>query len=178
MEYLLIMEYDFSYLDLETMVNRWNEKAEKYNDGSLNDIFDEFITRYIILASYSGILRKNAENKNDSHVCTKEVYLLLQERSLDICQKLLQHANSICDAIANLKFDVRCSSKLRKSIKTNGCFLEPLLRVLYGIRCNLFHGRKQCIANQSKLLIPSISCLKIINQEAMDEMRRIYVNQF
>lgn len=173
------MELDFSFIELERMVNRWNEKANHCNGGDrLENLFDEFVTRYIVLAAYSNALKKSAKIKNDSFVCTKEVAELLQLKRLFLCQQLKSEAEALCNAITQNRFDVKCSKKLSKSIRKGEDFIETLLRVLYGIRCNLFHGRKQCIAQQEYLLRPAIDCLKIINREAMEELNNRYINQF
>ena len=172
------MELDYSIIELERMVNRWNEKASHCNGGNyIEDLFDEFISRYIVLAAYSNILRAKAKNKCDSHVCTKEVADMLHKREIVLCQQLRDKAEAICNYIKSNKFEVRCSAKLNKAIRSKEDYLEILLRVLYGIRCNIFHGKKQCIAQQGGLLRPAIECLTIINNEAMIELNRLYLNQ-
>ena len=138
------------------------------------------------LKNIPGIRFKNVENKelNDNVAATKLVSFYLEPEAVFIIDNLTNEINLFKRIIENNIFHFNVNSKLLdNNINKNDQYifrdlksnlptkqLFGILTVLYKLRCNLFHGTKGFFNEQREVLLPAISCLKIINQKLIEKI--------
>ncbi len=154
-------------------VNRWHKK--RCGRDRLTATFDTFIMQYIIYAAEVNVLRPTEDTGNrDTYYCTQAVVDFLFEKPTNVVKQLDKSARQLGTVIVDKGFSV-CSSRgdnpnlLETWLEapTEKDKLLALLRTLYYMRCNLFHGQKSYHSYQIELLEPANKCLKILNKELM-----------
>ena len=181
--------------ELRVFCERWLKKADRYGE-STEDIFDKFFSLYVVYnAIYFDITielintkRIGKKRTGDRISATKNIPIYIEEGILS--QKLYAMANDI-NVIINLikngifyistekdnitpaphidqeqvKFiEIYLLTKKRSDMKK---FNESVLSLIYGVRCNMFHGKKGFDPIQKELLIPMNNILEMIIKDLL-----------
>lgn len=182
---------------LITFCNRWLEKADKYTNDTTEDVFDKFFSLYVVYnAIYTEATIKLKENnpkisngdrisavKNIStyighDILSKslldmsndinKVIELIKKGTFYISTKRDEKGNIVSsndedDKLINI-IETYISTQKRKDWKK---FNEAVLSLIYGVRCNMFHGDKSFDPIQKQLLIPVNKILEMIIKELL-----------
>lgn len=177
-----------AYSGLQPFKDRWLEKIETHRSGNrLNDIFDEFVARYIVFEAAVSVLKsKDIKYKFNRDYCTNKASAFLSDKANLLVTELSDDACRLGNVIENEHLSIVSSSgkdpKLLKMWGTakNSEKLKALLETIYYMRCNLFHGSKEYNHCQESLLDAANACLKIITQALLEqldaEFERLYMS--
>lgn len=181
--------------ELRTFCNRWLEKSDKYGE-STEDIFDKFFSLYVVYnAIYFEITielinsRSIGKNQNWDKVSAVEnipIYVgqkklsdtlfnmikdinvmigLIKDNTFYISTKNDNHtANHERDQEMIDNIETFCALQNKKNQKR---FNEAVLELIYGARCNMFHGKKEFKDQQIDLLIPMNNILEMIIKDLL-----------
>lgn len=163
----------------------WTAKAEGITNNDLSSIYDKYMTLFVIFNNlYNQIPDKlitlgiNVPNKiYDNKVATKMVIKFLSADDFlnEISNNnLTENVNSIIQLIQNETFhiklnhgqydrneDLKILSELQSSNNVKKAI--AILKVLYYVRCNIFHGSKDFQEYQRILVEPLIEILEKLN---------------
>lgn len=124
-------------LDLVEFIDTWLKRAKR--EKEYIDDGDRFVSLWIAFNAW--LKSEYSENKPDKELI-KEVKKNSELKSLFIKLKNEKSFSEALGRISNRRvYDARCPKNRDKIKEYNGSF-ESLIDVLYQIRCNLFHGRK------------------------------------
>ena len=87
---------------------------------------------------------------------------------------LLHNATELSKILSQYNLSVKNAKKLRNILNQQNQkegFINTLLKVIYSIRCNLFHGNKQYLPIQANVLHLSAQCLAEITPLVLDRIR-------
>mgnify|MGYP001777621673 CR=1 FL=1 len=167
-----------AYSGLQPFKDRWLEKIETHRSGNrLNDVFDEFVARYIVFEAAVSVLKsKDIKYKFNRDYCTNKASAFLSDKANLLVTELNDNACRLGDVIKEehlsvVSFDGK-DPELQNTWKTakNSEKLKALLETLYYMRCNLFHGSKEFNHCQEPLLEAANACLKIITQALLEQL--------
>jgi len=139
----------------EIFTNEWLQRAER--EQEYVDDGDRFISLWI---SFNGWMKgRFGENKKDKSLLNKTKELTEFSDSFSHLKQVDSHFRSNLEKLANYSVaDMRNLEDTNP--KYDGTF-ESLIDVLYRVRCNLFHGRKEIRENKKDFELVSLS-LKIL----------------
>lgn len=173
-----------------TFINNWLQKADAYPNGEQLSDFDRFFTLFVaynklytqafaILNSQRGDRGEKLKEYKDRDAATTSVVCYLE--GSNIIQPIQQNQRSrdafteISDLISHRKFNFSLDTTtgeskpdqddaLSRNLESDNLNSKAtaLLTILYQVRCNLFHGRKQFVEDQKRVLRPSNILLKEI----------------
>ena len=164
-------------VNLQQFIANWNNKADNYKncEYDLRAIFDEFITRYIIFNVLYKICADIYGERGDRNSATKVVEKFLSEHHCNIMPEARFYIGQLTNGISEGQFTIGIPSysdkKLLIELQDNDTL--ALLKCIYQLRCNLFHGDKEFIWRQSQLLAPATRCLEIINNSIYQTLIRL-----
>ena len=173
--------------------NNWTAKADNITGNSLSDVYDKFITRFIIYNNlYNQVpaqlvvrgvkLPNDLGDRKKATVCV--VKYLGGAKIIDKldCANKTQDIVNITQLIEAKRFHIKLKhgasqreedekilnkmSSVTKSEKAMG-----ILEVIYHVRCNMFHGHKAIDEYQRDLVLPLADILKEINTLLNNELR-------
>ena len=143
---------------------RWISKAEENVDETLNSEIDKFFSLYV---SYN-ILYSLISNKNNGDRCSAVRVIAKYIKDNNI-ESFTNHKNDISEMIKPVIghkifhiYNEKRDFKLIEDIEDNKNIEESVLDILYGIRCNMFHGEKELSDNQLLLLSPANKILNTL----------------
>jgi len=161
---------------------RWIKKADEFKENSLSRYFDEFFTLFVaynmLYSNATKLLVAQGQAKlnrfggvPDADGATKNVVKYL---NADILTPALLNEDEVKSSIDSLireletRFYVRGENWDRKKIEdlrsgANNRVGKAALELVYGIRCNMFHGGKNYEEIQRAVLIPCIVILRKVN---------------
>ena len=174
--------------ELITFCNRWLEKADKYTNDTTEDVFDKFFSLFVVYnAIYTEVTcvlkEKNPQiSTTDNKSATENIPKYIEE---DILYNALKSSNetdinSIVELIENGTFHI--STKIDRDNKNLSAirnyhsttrkteqkeYNKAILSMIYGARCNMFHGSKGFDTIQKQLLIPMNNILEMIIKELL-----------
>ena len=163
--------------NIPEFVRNWNSKADSYKDCGcdLRAIFDEFITRYIIFNVLYKICAEVYGKRGDRNSATKVVEKFLSEHHCNIMPEVRFYISQLIDSISEGQLIIGIpkysDKKLLTDLQNNDTL--ALLKCIYQLRCNLFHGDKEFIWRQEELLAPATRCLEIINNSIYQTLIRL-----
>ena len=159
---------------LEVFYKRWLNKAHNYKVDCLTELYDKFITLYIIYNSLYievfNISQKSKKGFSEYRAATDNIIqyinssffienLFYNEDLSAICQLIEQEKFYIIFEVNNngirqplLEKDKDLLKRLKSRSKNSKA--KAILELIYNIRCNLIHGGKGFEEEQSQLLIP------------------------
>jgi hypothetical protein len=163
--------------------NNWLSKADSYNDKSLENLFDRFISLYVVYnVLYMEIVKEcylsNGKKQKFKDDIAATDYVVQYVGSKSFIENLFNDEQSktdldiICDMINENLFYInidwlgyrkqKLDSKLLSSLysKNKGTKAKAILSLLYRIRCNIIHGHKDFTERQENLLIPVNNLLR------------------
>ncbi len=189
--------------ELKSFCNRWIEKADNYTNDSIEDVFDRFFSLYVVYnALYFEITlelksigkekgtgdRVSATKNVPVYIGNEKLYKKLQELTpqIETIVQLIEQGtfyistkkdNITPDKIKDkkyvdyIKFNKNTTSKT--SIEN---FNIGLLSLIYGTRCNMFHGKKGFDLIQIQLISPMNDILVMIIKELLLKDHTIEAN--
>lgn len=127
-------------MDYNIFVKEWIKRSERKEGKDYIDIGDKFISLWI---AFNAWLKSSfGEAKADFQLIDEVVKL---EEMNNVFEKLKKDNNEFQQLLVYLQgysvVDMRYPKDEDKKISYDGSF-DLLIRSLYAIRCNLFHGRK------------------------------------
>jgi hypothetical protein len=159
---------------LKDNYQRWLKKSKKYNGHSLANYFDEFFTLFVAYnILYGEVWRRSYGAKwvKDKKAATTDVVKFLSDSYVLLTlsePRMKEHIDEIISQLAENFYviDSESDRKLIESIQSGekNRFGKAVLELLYGIRCNMFHGKKGFEQDQTEILIPAIKVLRKINE--------------
>lgn len=145
------------------IAKRWFEKSKNYTDKeNIVNVMDKFFSLYVAYnAFYSQFSEKN---KNDDRSCaTTRMAEYLKRNRITVLNDFEAEIYRMIKPVEDDEFyiygndnkddfknDAVIILKIKEDINNYGA----ILNFIYGIRCNMFHGEKQIIGEQIKLLDP------------------------
>lgn len=155
------------------IAKRWFEKSKMYTDKeNVVDVMDKFFSLFVAYnAFYSQFSEKN---KNDDRSCaTTKMDEYLKKNNITVLNDFEDEIYKMIKPVEDGEFyiygndnkndfkkDTVIIVKIKEDINNYGA----ILNFIYGIRCNMFHGEKQIIGEQIKLLDPA----NIIMEKLLD----------
>lgn len=142
-----------TWIDWHVFTRRWLTRAERTQE--LLDDGDRFISLWI---AFNGWMKwKFGENSSDRHLIDR-VKELVQFKS---CFRRLEAEAEFSQNLAKLETynpvaDMRQPDNDRQAKSYEGTF-SSLIEVIYQVRCNLFHGRKEVSADERDFQLVSLS---------------------
>lgn len=138
----------------DIFTKKWLARAERSSKERIDD-GDRFISLWI---AFNGWMRgKYGENKDDRVLLDKvkksdnfhSVFLSMKSREPEFSDNLQELGKY---TVINMKHP----NDPRKTLTYDGTFVS-LIEVLYSIRCNLFHGRKDVSDNKKDIQLVSLA---------------------
>jgi len=159
----------------EEFYENWIIKANEYSENVLRDIFDKYLTLFVIYNCEYNLIASETMKKGifDRYAATESIvkflgadYFLykMKEKGLNIeIERIIElmETNSF-----NIKLnrgmsfranDLTIIEKLRSDNEKVKAI--AILEVIYFVRCNLIHGHKQYAEYQQELLLPLVRIL-------------------
>lgn len=163
-------------IDTLNFIQRWLDKASRYENEKLEDYFDRFFSVFVLYNFlYCLINEQNGYNKKkDSEAAVYVAKKYLGASKIYEDESLKADALRIKELINEGSFYIRDSvwdkSKIKK-IESNDPeqWSKGILEIVYKIRCNTFHGSKSFSEDQKVILQPCINiigriCILIIEE--------------
>ncbi len=179
--------------ELIRFCNRWLEKAEKYGE-STEDVFDKFFSLFVVYNAIYFEVTQQLRSTNKSISC-KDGDSAIQNIPLYIGQDILSEKlftmlddiNQIIGLIKDNTFHIftkYCSNTpnhnkdallisnieiylINRNQENQEKFNEAILSLIYGARCNMFHGNKKLQFQQIDLLVPMNNILEMIIKDLL-----------
>lgn len=156
---------------------RWITKANQNSIETLNPQIDKFFSLYV---SYNIIYSLISNKKNGDRCSAVNVIALYMQN------KNINFANSWRDIVEMIKpiqkndqgisifhiYSTSADNKLISNIINKKNIEESVLDLLYGIRCNMFHGKKELINEQLALLIPANKILETLVNSLIESLTK------
>jgi hypothetical protein len=180
-----MLSYEFT-----KFYENWNRKVEEYRDDDLRTHFDRFFTLYVLynrlyaettfeMARNNQIRFVNRSTFPDNTAATDYVVQFIGANNFIDCIEGNQSSKNAFEQLKSLiekeKFHILLDLITGDSNRQKDLELLELLnsdiaadkakaitKVVYAIRCNLFHGHKQFAGVQVEILVPVTTILKRI----------------
>ena len=173
----------------------WNNKLNNIAGQTLGEVFDQYMTAFVIYNNlYNQVPSANIrlgipvpQNLNDNKGATDYVVQFLGAANI-LAALSANDNNADIDAIIfliqneefyiNLKYGERqlnhdlliLQHLTDRSVNKQAI---AILKVVYYVRCNLFHGHKDFNENQRRLVEPLVRILKTINNLLYNRLQAI-----
>lgn len=168
----------------------WLAKADQYRTDDLKQLFDKFFTLYVLynrvyaeatfqMSRDGRIPQPKNDRFPDAKAATDYIIQFLGAKFLNSALDADEPCNlallRICELIEQERFhilldivtgiprrddDVALAQSLRS--RNTSRRAKAIVRTVYAIRCNLFHGHKEFAGVQSQLLLPVTTVLRKI----------------
>jgi len=155
-------------------VKRWVEKANENTGLDLNSQIDKFFSFYVAYNIIYSLLSKN--KKWDRCSAVNVVAHYIKNETLNTFSENNSTIAEMMQPIKNGKFyiytkeDTYKDTELISNIEKNINKEESILNLLYGMRCNMFHGQKELSEDQLLLLTPANKILDDIIQSLISSI--------
>jgi hypothetical protein len=177
----------------------WIRKADSYSLRSLQGAFDRFFTLFVVynklyaesairLARAGRILDDEDSYPRDRPSATEYLLMFLQPeeivRAINLNQDATKAVREITDILEHHRFNIILRGpqgepqhaqdrQLLDQIKSEDPprVAAAILRILYAIRCNLFHGHKSYDEDQLQIVAPATILLETVAKALFDKLR-------
>lgn len=151
------------------IANRWFEKAQRNsNQDDIEEVMDKFFSLYV---SYNAIYsqlgsgdRKCATTEMDEYLERKGIRVLdnCKHDIKELIKPVEEGSFHIYGNNSSLEYknDEQIIRKINDFINDDIRNYKSVLNFIYGLRCNMFHGSKDIIAEQKSLLNPANKVLE------------------
>lgn len=163
--------------------NDWNSKVNNIVGNDLSNVFDRFMTLFVIYNSlYNQVPERLIQNGifisdriQDNKAATDLVVKFVGADSLiTLLRNHHNEINIIIDLIQNHEFNIKLKFglpqrnsdlQILENLRSTNYIKKStaILQVIYYVRCNLFHGHKSFKEQQRILVEPLTTVLKSIN---------------
>lgn len=148
---------------------RWRKKTRGYSKKTLDGAFDRFFSLVVSYAAITSAFYNPYEMGSEDKKRFTEYpiqYLLGNNR---IINKLTRYVEEMSNVIHTTPFSIELWDRESIDLEiwesadvSDKDKIRTLLRAIYAMRCNLFHGDKNYEEIQFHLLTPTNECLRII----------------
>ena len=172
--------------ELQDFHERWYQKAQEYNSDELADYFDKFFSLFVIYNRIYNVVVAILNEQGELDTLRRAGKIVEQPgdgKSATVCiayflrNDLNQIINDNNEAIGTFKFILeeklfnidldygqpqpQKDKKLLNGLNSTDSLtkVEALLKILYKIRCNVFHAEKGYNEDQKLILEPCNNCL-------------------
>ena len=163
--------------DTSEFIQRWKHKRRFYPLDRLDHYFDRFFTSFVLYNFlYNEISSRLQPNWNgDEKKATKAAKKLLGAETIFNDRLIRQNGDKICHLVKTKTFYIRDKvwdeQKIKKLTSTDPeQWVKGLLEIVYGIRCNTFHGQKSFEESQKSILGPCIAITERLNDMLIEKM--------
>ncbi|NEZ66630.1 hypothetical protein D0962_28380 [Leptolyngbyaceae cyanobacterium CCMR0082] len=142
------------------------EGTEEYQldpNGSFPD--RQAATRYVCQLLKSSSLMQSLESSSETSRALKELKAIVAEQHFRIC------LNPVTGEWEQER-DLQLVSMLESNSKDENA--RAILQVIYQIRCNMFHGRKDIQPIQQKILVPLIIIFEKVIKKLFLKIEQVY----
>ena len=165
--------------DIFDFIKRWREKTKDYGAEDLAHVFDHFFSAFV-LYNYLYVQITEIENygfEYDRERATKSIRKYLGSKAVADDSVIKENAGVIKELISVGTFYIRDTHWDSKRItKLNSpdeeTWSKGVLEIIYQIRCNTFHGRKNFAEKQKEILIPCIRIIERLNDLVIDTIEK------
>jgi len=156
-------------MDKIDIAKRWFEKAQRNsNQDDIEEVMDKFFSLYV---SYNAIYSQLGSGDRNCATTKMGEYLEREDiRILDNCKndikeliKPIEEGSFYIygnESTLDYKNDEQILEKINEFINDDIRNYKSVLNFIYGLRCNMFHGSKDIIAEQKSLLNPANKVLE------------------
>ena len=168
---MYVSEDKFDFLE------RWMEKATDYDLNDLSGCFDAFFTAYVPFNFiYYFIAHNSTHNLDKKEIPVKIPRRFLGSEAIASDSEIKESAIEIQKFAEKGLLDLKTIEWDKKQIKKLSSndpeqFSSGALEIIYGIRCNLFHGEKPIEERQQRILIPCIKIIRRLNDLMVTKLR-------
>lgn len=143
------------------IAKRWYEKSEHYanDENNVIDVMDKFFSLFV---AYNALYSKKGQGDKKGAVDVMASYL--KNNQIKILNDCEEEIYKMIRPVESGEFHIYGEKGGKNNDNDNdiiSCIkedinnYESILHFIYGIRCNMFHGEKQIICEQTKLLVPA-----------------------
>jgi len=183
--------------ELTSFCERWIAKSNGYNEENTEEVFDKFFSLFVTynaiyfnatlyLIKHGRIGKKrtgdkvSATNNMSDFIGTNELYAKLISLKSDVEAIIAEvednrfYISTEKDNITpNKAEDLRLGEKIKNKFNLTNAkekrkFNIALLTLIYGVRCNMFHGKKGIDPLQKDILNPMNNILKTIIDDLIE----------
>lgn len=179
-------------MNIDTLIDefsgRWLAKAESYDRSGINGAVDAFWTTFVV---YNALYARATEMLHDDGVAVDDrdapsatmnaaAFIGHQTLAARLKRDFPGQVATVRDVVVNATFFIHTNRKTHQADyeKDQACirqlelgsdqeFCEAILMLIYQVRCNLFHGRKEVSASQLVLL----NAMSEILQDVVAQLR-------
>lgn len=172
----------------------WTEKSNQIVGDKLSDVYDNYITLFIMFNNLYNQIPKELARKGDklppkiydNIAATDYVVSFLDAKNIMTefvengnCEDISSIIRVIDQEIFYIKFkygesqrdeDLKILENLKSVNHVNKA--TAILQVVYHVRCNMFHGHKDFKEYQRMLIKPLINIIKTINKKLFLELNK------
>ncbi len=149
------------------IAKRWLEKSKKYDNNHVEEVMDKFFSLYV---SYNAMYSRFSQKDSDDRACaTTRMSDYLKREKITILNDCESTIKEMIEPVKNDNFyiygndsnqDFKKDNIIIQRIEEDINNYAAILNFIYGIRCNMFHGNKQIIGEQTQLLNPANKILE------------------
>ena len=167
---MYVSEDKFYFLD------RWKKKGLSYDLNDVSQCFDAFFTAYVPFNFLYDFLAPSISITESNKIPIKVPKIFLSPQVIASDDEIKASVNVIhqlgeagCLNLKNPRWDKKQIEKLSSNDPMQ--FSSGVLEIIYGIRCNMFHGEKPVEERQKRILIPCVRILRRLNDLMGDKLR-------
>lgn len=151
---------------------RWIEKADENSDNELNPAIDKFFSLYVSYNILYSLISKQSNGDRYKAVTVMSTYIVDNEiNTFNKCHDdILKMIKPVSEDGIFYIYDKNRDRRLIDNISDSINFEESVLDILYGIRCNMFHGEKELINEQLILLKPANKILRTLIEDLINSI--------
>ena len=167
---MYVSEDKFEFLE------RWKEKGEDYDLDDLSNCFDAFFAAYVPFNFiYDFIAHNSPSIAGNKTIPVKVPRIFLGSKAIASDSEIKANATKIQKLgeagrlnLKNPRWDLKQIEKLASNDPEQ--FSSGVLEIMYGIRCNLFHGEKPIEERQQLILTPCVRILLRLNDLMIEKL--------
>lgn len=163
--------------DTLEFIQRWQRKRRLYKLDRLEHYFDRFFTSFVLYNFlYDTIcIRLQLNLDRDKEMATKAAKEHLGANAIFNDPMIRENADKIRVLIESSTFYIRNqvwdAQRIQKlTPRDPELWVEGLLEIMYGIRCNTFHGQKSFEESQKAILDPCIAVVERLSDMIIETM--------
>lgn len=163
--------------DTLEFIQRWKRKGQRYSLDCLEHYFDRFFTAFVLYNFfYETIGSKLQPNwKKDQEKASKVAKRFLGAGRIFADPVIRQNGDKIRSLIEAETFYIRDKTwdahRIKMLTPTDPeQWVNGLLEIIYGIRCNMFHGQKEFDESQKAILDPCIAVIERLNELFIEKL--------
>ena len=157
-------------------IERWRQKGLDYSlDEYSSNYYDRFFTGFVLYNFLYNKINKclclKVKKDSEKAIAAAKAFLtseaIFRENAIKTMGNEIRHLIEtkefyVWDKIAD-KADRNEQAVEQMYSSESDAWVNGLLKIIYGVRCNMFHGEKDFLGNQKKILKPCICVIEKLN---------------